>query len=560
MSHRFFLLLFLLPFGSHSQSIENIFDQKFDNGLNCIVIENSTIPLVTIEWVVKDGVAYESKEVKGYSSLIQKLFFAGNKDYPTQNLMRQRLNQLGAVIGSTQSEEHASVYLTCSKRNFDNALKLFISSLKHPLFQIEEVDSALNSVLVDQSQIQSDAYFLFDQQLDKILFPNAKERKDQVVTSKITSSTTPEKLINYQKLFYSPNNSCIIISGDVNHTAIFQKIRDASNSLTKNNQLPTDIYNASDFSSITYSSQFVVETPLVQSPLLIISLPVPDIRQNPYTAFTGELLEALVNSTSSSLNKNLVAGGYAYQVSARYRKLKFGSSFDFIIAPKPEKFGECYDKARIEINALANFNNYTTEQIKQAAQLLYSNYAFTTERTTQLSHFVAASWAKTNSAPSLDINKTIDALKYMNEVINYCQLYFQNKPFVAGLLISPSQKINFNSTAILTSTFKMSDYKISFTKSDDQIFDPQNKEIINSLAQLLKINPSLKIELISNQDEVEKKETAKARFISVYKNLEAAGAPESIMDAMTVSLYIRHSENNDQLKNNMTVQFKLLIP
>lgn len=550
----------LLPFYSHSQSDENLFIQKYDNGLNCIVIENSTVPLVTIEWVVRDGIIYESKDLKGYSSLLLKLFFGGNKDFPTKELINQKLKQIGAVTGITQSDEHASVYLTCSKRNLESALKIFASCLKQPLFQIEEVDSALNSVLSDQSQIQSDPYFLFDQQLNKYLFPNASERKDAMVTSKIASSSSPEKLTDYQKLFYSPNNSCILISGDINHKEVFQKTGNAFNSLIRNSQQPTDVYLTPDYSSINFSSQFVVETPLAQNPLLVISFPVPDLRENPYTAGSGELLEALVNAASSSLNKNLVSAGYAYQVTARYRKMKFGSSFDFIIAPKPEKFGECYDKARSEINALSGLSSYSTEQIKQASQLLYSNYAFNTEKATQLSHFVAANWAKTNALPLMNIDLSIDELKSMNNVINYCQLYFQNKPFVTGLLISPSQKINFNSPSILTQTLNLSDYKITFTKSDDQIFDPQNKEMINSLSQLLKINPHIKIELIANQDETEKKETAKARFLSVYKLLEASGTPEAVLDAMTISLYIRHSENEDQLRNNLTVQFKLIIP
>lgn len=223
MKCRILLLFFLFPLLSYSQFSENIFTQKFDNGLNCIVIENATVPLVTIEWVVRDGVAYESKEVKGYSSLLQHLFFAGNKDYPSIYLMNQKLKQIGAVTGVTQSEEHSSVYLTCSKRNIDNALKLFLSTVKQPLFQTDEVDSALSAVLAEQSQIQGDPYFLFDQHLNKFLFPNATERKDAIITSKIAQSSSPERLTDYQKLFYSPNNSCIIISGDVNHKDVFQK-------------------------------------------------------------------------------------------------------------------------------------------------------------------------------------------------------------------------------------------------------------------------------------------------------------------------------------------------
>ncbi len=560
MKCRILLLFFLFPLLSYSQIDENIFSQNFDNGLNCIVVENSTVPLVTIEWVVRDGVAYESKEVKGYASLLQKLFFAGNKDFPNAELMNQKLKQMGAVTGVTQSEEHSSVYLTCSKRNIDNTLKLFLSALKQPLYQTDEVDSALSSVLADQSQIQGDAFFLFDQQLNKVLFPNAIDRKDAIVTSKIAQSSSPERLTDYQKLFYSPNNSCIVISGDVNHKEVFQKVAATFNSLPKNLQLPADIYKIPDYNSPAFSTQFVVETPLAQNPLLVISYPVPDLRENPFQAKTGELLEALVNAASSSLNKNLVNAGLAYQVSARYRKMKFGSSFDFIIAPKPEKFGECYDKARTEINALTNFNSYTSEQIKQASQLLYSNYAFNTEKATQLSHFIGANWAKTNSVPSLNIDESMDELKAMNDIINFCQLYIQSKPFVAGLLISPSQKINFNSPAILTQTLSLNSYKITFTKSDDQIFDLQNKEMISSLAQLLKINPEMKIELIANQDEIERKETAKARFLSVYKALETAGTPESVLDAMIVSLYIKHANSDAELNDIMSVQFKLIAP
>ncbi len=560
MNYRFFLLLFFLPLVTKSQVDENIYSQNFENGLTCIVIENATIPLVTIEWVVRAGTIYETKEIKGYASLLQKLFFAGNKDYPTKNLMSQKLNQMGAVIGSTQSEEHTSVYLTCSKRNLENALKLFLSAVKQPLFQMEEVDSAIIELLNEQAYTQGDPYFLFDQQLNKNLFPNALEKKDALITSKIASTTSPEKLTLYQKLFYSPNNSCIIISGDVNHKEVFRKAGTTFYALLKNNYLPADIYQTVAIKSLKYTGQFVLETPLAQNPLLVISFPVPDLRENAFTSSAGDLLEALINSSGSSLNKKLVAEGYAYQISSRYRKLKFGSSFDFIISPKPEKFGECYDLARKEIMALANFSSYSTEQVKQAFQLLYSKNAFNTEKCALYSHFIAANWAKTNSIPELNTGDFSEQLKSLNEVINYCQLYFLNKPFIAGLLISPSQKINFNSTAIFTTTLKLSDYTISFTKSDDQIFDPINKEMINSLAQLLKINPDLNIEIISNQDEVEKKETAKARFLAVFKMLESYGVSETVLDAMTVSLYIRHSNNEEQLRNNMTVQFKLIMP
>jgi hypothetical protein len=252
-----------------------------------------------------------------------------------------------------------------------------------------------------------------------------------------------------------------------------------------------------------------------------------------------------------------VESGLAYQVSARYRDMKFGSSFDFIISPKPDKLLECYNKALEEISALSNFSSYSTEQIIQASQLLYTNYSFNTAKTTALSHYLGSYWAKTNELPQLEIEQSIQEMKSLNKVINFCQLYFLNQPFTAGLLISQTDKNNVNSATGFCETYPINFYKITFTRNDDQIFDPTNKLMLNSLSQFFKINPDLKFELLASQDAIERKETAKARFIAAYKALQKAGAPEKSLDEMEVSIYIKHSENDAELSENMAIKFKV---
>ena len=553
-----FSLLLFIPVYSYSQLSETIFSQQNENGLTAIVIENSSVPLVTVEWVVRDGIAYEPKNLKGYSSLVQKLFFAANKDFPSASLMKQKLKQLGAVYGTTQSEEHSSVYLTCSKRNLDAALKLFLSALKEPLYLSDEVDSALVKVFDEQASLQGDPFFLFDQKLNQNLWLTASERKDGMVTAKLAQTTSPENLSEYQKLFYSPNNSCLIISGDVQHKDVLTKVNLLFSSLTKNPDLPADKYGVPDYRTNNYSSQFVFENAMAQSPAFVISFPVPDLRENLYNFLTGKMVEALVNAASSSLNKNLVETGLAYQVSARYREMKFGSSFDFIISPKSDKLQECYKKAREEIQSLANFNSYTTEQITQASQLLYSDYSFNTAKTTSLSHYVGSYWAKTNELPELNIEASLQEIKSLNKVINFCQLYFSQQSFTAGLLISQADKNNVNSATGFCETYPVSNYRISFTRNDDQIFDPVNKQMVNSLSQFFQINPELKFELLASQDAVERKETAKARFVATYKALQKAGAPEKTLDEMQVSIYIKHSETDAELNENMVIKFKVI--
>ena len=555
---RIFFLLLLIPAYCFSQIDESVFTQKLDNGLTCIVIENPVVPLVNIEWVVKGGTDYEPAARKGFTQLLTQLFFSANKDYPSAEEAANRIKQIGGVTGTSVSNEHGSVYLTCSKRNIDNALKIFLSAVRQPLFVSEEVDSALSVLLSNAAQIQGDPNFMLDEALNKNLWAEKPaQMKSSLITSAIGRYASPENLAVFQKLFFSPNNSCIIVSGDVQHKDVFQKLVTVFGPLPRNPQMPTDVYQPYEFSSLNLSSQFVMEDAQVQSPLLVISFPVDDIRVNPYAAHIGEFLEALVNASSSSLNKNLFNAGLADQVSARYRQMKFGSSFEFIIAPRIDKLGECYTQARKEIEALANFGSYTSDQLKQASQLMYSTYAYKTENAIALSHYIGEQWAKTDKVPALNIDDELKRMQSLNEVINFCQLNFLQRNMTAGLLISTQQKNSYNINATFTQTFSVDAYQISFTRNDDQVFDLQNKEQVNSFSQLLKINPQLKIELIAEQDAAERKETAKARFLSVYKSLSSSGVPEEVLDAMTVSLYIRHAESDEEMHNNMIVHFKI---
>ena len=63
---------------------QNYYWQKFDNGLEVVVIENHKVPLATIEIAVKNGAYTEGPEYSGLSHLFEHMFFKANKDYPDQ--------------------------------------------------------------------------------------------------------------------------------------------------------------------------------------------------------------------------------------------------------------------------------------------------------------------------------------------------------------------------------------------------------------------------------------------------------------------------------------------
>src|SRR5215211_7230702 len=80
---------------------KNYYWQKLDNGLEVVVIENSRVPLTTIEIAVKNGAFTEGPEYSGLSHLFEHMFFKANRDYPDQQKFIGRVQELGAIWNGT---------------------------------------------------------------------------------------------------------------------------------------------------------------------------------------------------------------------------------------------------------------------------------------------------------------------------------------------------------------------------------------------------------------------------------------------------------------------------
>src|ERR1700743_2265030 len=95
-----FLLLtaftFLLAFQSIAQPSlpQGYYWKKLPNGLEVIVIENSKVPLATIEIAVKNGAYTEGPEYSGFSQLFEHMFFKANRDYPDKASFLKRIQEL----------------------------------------------------------------------------------------------------------------------------------------------------------------------------------------------------------------------------------------------------------------------------------------------------------------------------------------------------------------------------------------------------------------------------------------------------------------------------------
>src|SRR5712671_7027375 len=78
------------------------------NGLEVVVLEDHSVPIVTIELAVRNGSFTEPPELNGLSHLYEHMFFKANRAIANAEQYLQKIGQLGiAYNGETRDELYA---------------------------------------------------------------------------------------------------------------------------------------------------------------------------------------------------------------------------------------------------------------------------------------------------------------------------------------------------------------------------------------------------------------------------------------------------------------------
>ena len=112
---------------------------KLKNGLEVLVIEDKTVPLITVEVCVKNGSYTEDPDYNGLSHLYEHMFFKANKDLPSQEAFLNRINELGIRFNGTTSNERVNYYFTLNKKFLVEGLTFMNSAIRYPLFDEKEM-------------------------------------------------------------------------------------------------------------------------------------------------------------------------------------------------------------------------------------------------------------------------------------------------------------------------------------------------------------------------------------------------------------------------------------
>ncbi len=409
---------------------------KLENGMQVIVIENRSVPLVTVEIAVKNGAYTETPEYNGLSHLYEHMFFKSNARSREAGY-HDRAGELGMLNNAHTREEVVNYFTTTVKTGTRDAMVLMRDAIRYPLFDAKELTQEIQVVLDELAQHRSNPFHYLREATDLLLWYKYPSRKNPGGNPETVAKATPEMMRTIQRKYYIPNNSALVVAGDVNTQEIFKMAKDIFDDWPRG------------------EAPFVKDPipkhpPLEKDEAVIVNQPVnaatiqqgyhgPSTDTDAPATYAADVFSFILRQPNSKFSRELIDSGLTSGTTFNYYTQLNVGPIQLLAQTTPEKLKEALKAINAQIAQFDSPDYFTDEELESAKTLLDVNEIYDREKPSEYAHTVSFWWASSG----LDYYASyVENLRKVTrqDIKRYVEKYIKNRPRVVGVLISEADQ------------------------------------------------------------------------------------------------------------------------
>ena len=418
--------------------LEKIIKRKvLANGLEVIVVENHGVPLATVEVNVKNGSFTQTPEFAGLAHMYEHMFFRANSRYSEPESFVGRAGDLGAVFNGTTAEERVNYYLTISADSLDAGIRFLSSALLSPLFRQDELERERQVVIGEYDRNESSPFFQLNREMDKLLYPGNFSRKNIIGDRQVILTTTPEKMRTIQRKYYVPNNSVLIVSGDVDPQRVFAAAeRELGGWLRGADPFVGDPVPA--IPGLTKNESVVVEAD-VGAVTVFLQWQGPSVGKDPKATYAADVFSDVLNDPGSNFQQRLVDSGLWQSLGVNYYTLNNVGPITISGQTSPENLRKALTALEAEIRKFDDAGYFDPEELEAVKAHRAVTSAFDRERASGFAHTLGFWWSVADLEYYMGYVDNMGK-QTLQDLQNYAKKYIIGKPRVVGVLIDPESR------------------------------------------------------------------------------------------------------------------------
>ena len=445
------------------------------NGLEVIVLQDSSVPIVTVELAVRNGSFTEPPELHGLSHLYEHMFFKPNfammireceNSAPARftaaasacsgaMTMKSKIGDISylkdankvSIYNGTTREEIVNYYFTTTTPYLATAIKYINDSVRFPRFDEAEFEAEKRVVIGEIDRHEANPFGFLDIAMKQKLFFKYPTRKDPQGTRQSVGSATIEKMKTIQSRYYVPNNAALVVTGDAKPEEVFRLAEQVMGGWERRAVDPFVDFPLVEHPPLSKSEGVILEKKIEddtaagtdQNIFAMIGWHGPSIGKDDAATYAADVFSYIITQPDSRFQRNLVDSGLASSVNFGYYTQRNVGPINLVMTTTPAKAKAALKAAYAEINQFADPAYFSDAELENAKTILETNDLFEREELSEYAHTLGFWWSSTGIEYFRSYHAKLRAVSRA-EITRYVKTYIQGKNHVAIALASPEGK------------------------------------------------------------------------------------------------------------------------
>ncbi|MGB7209044.1 MAG: pitrilysin family protein [Pyrinomonadaceae bacterium] len=443
------------------------------NGLEVIVLQDASVPLVTVELAVRNGSFTESPEFHGLSHLYEHMFFKPNFAMAIRECeaagsrfslpplcsaamsLKPKIGDVSylkdankvSIYNGTTSEEIVNYYFTSTSQYLSTAIRYINDSVRFPAFDETKFEEEKRVVIGEIDRREANPFGYLDVALKQKLFYKYPTRKDPQGTRESVSTATLDKMRTIQTRYYVPNNAALVVTGDAKPEEVFRLAEQIMGSWERRVVDPFKEFPLVEHPPLTKSEAVIIEKNVEadadssggQNLFAEIGWHGPSIGKDDAATYAADVFSYIISQPDSRFQRNLIDSGLASSVGFGYYTQRNVGPINLVMSTRPDKAKAVFRAAYAEIAQFTSPDYFSDAELESAKTIMETNDLFEREKASEYGHTLGFWWSSTGVEYFRGYHAKLRAVSRA-DINRYIKTYIQGKNHVVVALVSPEGK------------------------------------------------------------------------------------------------------------------------
>lgn len=421
------------PLNAQTQLASAVRSTTLENGLQVIVVQNPTIPFVTLQMVFRAGSFTQTTAAEeGLPHLIEHMLF--RRGDTRGDAFDEEASKIQASWNGTTNTESVQYYLTFPSTHLENGMELISNLIRKPTFSKQVLEAERPIVRGELERRASEPQGLLRTSSDMILWEGDGWRgKNPGGNILSLNAATPERLSDLYKRYYVPNNAALVVVGDVKDTVVFNLANKIFRGW-KRGPDPLASLPPSPIAPLTGIKRKII-TGDVKDVTVLVRWHGPSVGKDRAATYAADVFAGLVNQPLSGTQRRLVDGGLVESVAFRYLTLNHVGPIELMARTSADRAVAAIEALGAELKRLVQPDYFAADDLVLAKKLQHVSALFRLESGAATADMLAEFWGSAGLDYYVGYEKNLEA-QTRDDIRRFVATYLAAKPMVVNVLVS----------------------------------------------------------------------------------------------------------------------------